>query len=101
MLRSLPSDAKGQALIEIPSDADRQDLKTPKAVTVEWLPRSPNTRPGTLALEAATALPTPATPFYAWTVGESTLPTTLRRHWLTTGVPKQNIMFCGYWKNTH
>ncbi|WP_214105320.1 SIP domain-containing protein, partial [Acrocarpospora catenulata] len=46
----------------------------------------------------ALELPTPPTPFYGWVVGESTLPTALRRHWITTGVPKENIMFCGYWK---
>jgi NADPH-dependent ferric siderophore reductase len=46
-------------------------------------------------------LPVPDVPFFAWAVGESSLPVALRRHWVKAGVPKENIMFCGYWRSAH
>lgn len=98
ILASLPDNATGQALIEVPSEDDRQELSAPPGVAVTWLPREGGT-PGHAALAAAEALPVPAEPFYGWVVGEQTLPSTLRRHWVRAGVPKDNIMFCGYWKS--
>ncbi|MDX6744853.1 siderophore-interacting protein [Actinocorallia sp. A-T 12471] len=100
ILASLPSDARGHALLEIPSEEDRQDVTAPEGVTVEWLVRTGHGVPGALALEAATALTVPPNPFYGWVVGESALPTALRRHWLAGGAPKENVMFCGYWKHS-
>lgn len=43
-------------------------------------------------------LPVPREPFHGWTVGEQALPTGMRRHWVRNGVPKNRIMFCGYWR---
>jgi NADPH-dependent ferric siderophore reductase len=100
VLASLPLDTVGHAILEIPEDADRQDLVAPLGVTVEWLPRNDSTaRPGVAALAEARALslPGPATA-YGWSVGEAALPTGLRRHWVGAGVPKNQIMFCGYWR---
>lgn len=100
ILASLPDDMTGQALIEVPSPDDRQNLTTPPGVEITWLPRSdPHGPPGQAALAAAEALPVPSDPFYGWVVGEQTLPSTLRRHWVQAGVPKGNIMFCGYWRH--
>lgn len=105
ILGSLPADAEGQAIIEIPSGADRQELAAPAGIEVTWLARedgaAPGAVPGQAALAAAEALPLPAEPFYGWTVGESSLPVGLRRHWVKAGVPKENIMFCGYWRSGH
>ena len=53
---------------------------------------------GWSALAAAEAMPLPDEPFYGWTVGEQALPAGVRRHWVRHGVPKDRIMFCGYWK---
>ncbi|MEU5879396.1 siderophore-interacting protein [Spirillospora sp. NPDC047279] len=97
ILRSLPEDARGHALVEVPDEADRQELTAPEGVTVEWLVRDGDA-PGALALRTATGLPRPDGRFYGWVVGESALPTGLRRHWVTSGVPKDDVMFCGYWK---
>jgi NADPH-dependent ferric siderophore reductase len=102
ILASLPSDAVGQVVVEIPSDADRQSLECPAAVVVTWVARDDEAAvPGRKALAAATLLPVPAEPFYGWAVGESALPVAMRRHWVAAGVPKENIMFCGYWKSAH
>jgi NADPH-dependent ferric siderophore reductase len=44
------------------------------------------------------SLPVGDEPFYGWVAGEQALATGLRRHWVGAGVPKQHIMFCGYWR---
>jgi NADPH-dependent ferric siderophore reductase len=97
ILSSLPGDARGQVLVEIPSQDDEQDLAGPQGVDVRWLVREKGV-PGRAALAAAQALDLPDEPFFGWTVGEQTLPTRLRRHWVKAGVPKNHIMFCGYWR---
>ncbi|MEV0616353.1 siderophore-interacting protein [Nonomuraea sp. NPDC050404] len=99
ILASLPGDTLGHALIEIPSAEDRQVLRAPEGVEVTWLVREDHTAaPGARALAAACALPVPQEPFFGWVVGESALATGLRRHWVRSGVPKEQIMFCGYWR---
>ncbi|WP_216216796.1 siderophore-interacting protein [Amycolatopsis aidingensis] len=99
ILAALPADATGQALIEVPSEEDRQDLTGPAGVAVEWIVRTGHDQvPGRAALAAATELGVPAQPCYGWVVGEQTLPSTVRRNWVRAGVPKENIMFCGYWR---
>ncbi|WP_407674900.1 SIP domain-containing protein [Nonomuraea fuscirosea] len=63
----------------------------------------PGAVPGTVALTAALtaalALPMPEEPCCGWVVGESELPVRLRRHRVRAGVPKEHIMFCGYWRH--
>lgn len=99
ILGSIQDDARGQALIEIPDAADRQDLVAPAGMEVIWITRSdPTATPGVAALSAAQALSLPSEPFYGWVVGEQALATGLRRHWVEAGVPKDNITFVGYWK---
>lgn len=99
ILQSLPADTTGSAIIEVPSDGDRQQLDGPPGVEVRWLARNGDSvTPGSAALEEALAAPT-GDDFYGWVVGESALPTALRRHWIKTGTPKANISFCGYWKH--
>ncbi|MEV0162378.1 siderophore-interacting protein [Nonomuraea fuscirosea] len=81
---------------EIPSPQDRQPLDHPEGVEVSWIVRDdPGAVPGTAAL----SLPVPQEPCYGWVVGESELPVRLRRHWVRAGVPKEHIMFCGYWRH--
>ncbi|WP_172167227.1 siderophore-interacting protein [Pseudonocardia broussonetiae] len=99
ILASLPADAEGLALLEVPAEADRQDLAPPPGVEVRWIVRTdPHDVPGRAAAALAQAQALPDGPFYGWTVGEQALPTGVRRHWVRTGVPKDHIMFCGYWK---
>uniref|UniRef100_UPI001BD9F529 siderophore-interacting protein n=1 Tax=Acrocarpospora catenulata TaxID=2836182 RepID=UPI001BD9F529 len=64
ILASLPPDTRGHALIELPDQADRQDLTAPPGVQIDWLIRPSGTTPGTLALHTALELPTPPTPFF-------------------------------------
>lgn len=99
ILASLPPDAIGEALIEIPSGADRQELVAPPGVDVAYLVRDDHSaRPGAAALAAVRERPVPTHPFYGWAVGEQGLASGVRRHWIDAGAPKGNITFCGYWR---
>ncbi|MGX7672399.1 siderophore-interacting protein [Plantactinospora sp. DSM 117369] len=101
VLASLPPHTRGHAVIEVPAEADRQPLSAPPGVELSWLVRGDRPGvPGTLALAAARDLPAADSPYYGWVAGEQGLATGLRRHWVSTGVPKENIMFCGYWRAT-
>jgi NADPH-dependent ferric siderophore reductase len=100
ILASLPPDAAGQAFVEVPTSADQQDLEQPAGFEVTWVERDePATVPGRTVLAMLKASALPSEPFYGWVVGEQALPTTLRRHWIKAGVPKESIMFCGYWRH--
>ncbi|ACZ22064.1 siderophore-interacting protein [Sanguibacter keddieii DSM 10542] len=99
ILASLPATATGTAVVEIPADGDQQDMTAPPGVEVRWVVRTdPHAVPGRAALAAVQAFPVTDEPFYGWAVGEAALPVALRRHWVAAGLPKENIMFCGYWK---
>jgi NADPH-dependent ferric siderophore reductase len=102
ILGSLPVDATGFAVIEVPLADDAQELAAPPGVEVRWAVRGDRDRlPGGLALAEARALPQPTERTYGWAVGESALPVALRRHWLGQGLAKADIVFCGYWKSRH
>ena len=99
ILNSLPSHARGIALVELPSAEDAQELPHPPGVTLRWVVRDdPHATPGRAVLAAAERLDLPRPPVYGWVVGEQSLVVGLRRHWVKAGVPKSSIMFCGYWR---
>jgi len=101
VLASLPRDATGHAVVELPDAEDRQALDAPPGVEVTWLPRTRGAVPGRAALATAQDLAVPATAVHGWVVGESAMAVALRRHWVRAGIPKNDIMFCGYWKARH
>ncbi|GLY02639.1 siderophore-interacting protein [Actinoplanes sp. NBRC 101535] len=100
---SLPDDAQGVAVVEIPADEDRQDFRIPAGVRILWVPRGDKGGvPGELALAALRELSFPDGPVYAYLVGESALVTGGRRHLVTDrAVPKTNVDFIGYWRHGH
>lgn len=51
ILESLPADANGWAVVEVPEAGDFQDLAVPAGVTVEWIARGDQTR-GAATVEA-------------------------------------------------
>lgn len=100
ILRDLPADAVGLALIEIPEDGDVQAAEGPEGVEVRWITRNDHSIPaGSLALYQLCEF-TPQNPesLFAYVVGESKLATEGRRHLVRTGVPKSRISFVGYWR---
>ncbi|CAN5413883.1 siderophore-interacting protein [soil metagenome] len=102
ILRDLPRDAVGHAVIELHDLADQQQTGAPDGVTVHWVVRESGAKPGQLALETSTGLALPEGTPYVFVVGESALATGLRR-WAVTerGIPKTHVTFCGYWKQGH
>lgn len=107
---SLPDDARGVAVVEIPDAADVQEFRVPDGVELRWVVRADATAsgdvhhavPGRLALETVRAADLPAGPVYAFAVGESSLATGVRRHLVDDrGVPKANVDFVGYWRHGH
>lgn len=99
ILEGLPPETTGEAIVEVPTAEDRQELSAPAGVTVRWVVREDaHAKPGEAALAAVQAAPVASTPFYGWTVGEQALATGVRAHWVAQGVPKENITFVGYWR---
>ncbi|WP_329378084.1 siderophore-interacting protein [Streptomyces sp. NBC_01716] len=93
-----------EVFLEVPAVEDiRHDVVAPPGTTVNWLPRDGDTKtpakPGSLALEAVRSARLPEGPFYAWTAGEASLATGVRRHLVgERGVPRSDISFRGYWR---
>jgi NADPH-dependent ferric siderophore reductase len=98
ILRDLPRDTVGEAVIEVPDIADAQEAGEPDGVGVHWVVRPADARPGALALEHALELPPGDGPVQVFAAGESALATGVRRSLVERGVPKGAITFCGYWK---
>jgi NADPH-dependent ferric siderophore reductase len=96
---SLPSDATGLAVIEVPSAEDALEFAHPAGVRVQWIVRDHDAKPGTPALQALREATLPDAPFHAYLVGEQALPTEGRRHLVNErGVSKDLVSFCGYWR---
>lgn len=100
ILRDLPRDARGLALIEVPEPDDAQPVDGPVGVEVRWLPRGDtHATPGAKALEELRAfVPEDPVTLSAYVVGEQTLAAEGRRHLVAVGVPKARIAFVGYWR---
>lgn len=97
ILRDLPRDAVGTAVIEISDAADAQAVDAPTGIDLRWVVRTGEGY-GELAAATARSLKLAGTP-YVYVVGESSLATGIRR-WAVgeLGIPKSNVTFCGYWK---
>ena len=100
IIASLPEGVTGEAVVEIPDDADRQDLGEPEGFEVVWLPRTGSDRPiGELALQTIKEMEQPAEKWFGVALGEQSLASGVRRHWVDHGQPKDELMFCGYWRS--
>ncbi|KJL45107.1 siderophore-interacting protein [Microbacterium trichothecenolyticum] len=96
---ALPSHATGLAIVEVPSAEDALDFPHPAGVTVRWIVRDHDVKPGTLALQALRQASIPDASSHAYIVGEQALATEGRRHLVgECGVPKDQVSFCGYWR---
>ena len=100
ILRDLPGEAKGLAIIEVPDVDDAQEVVGPDGVEVRWIVREdPHARPGEAALAELRGF-TPVRPetISAFLVGEQRLAAEGRRHLVACGVPKARIEFSGFWR---
>lgn len=99
ILRDLPSDAVGTAIIEVPAPGDVHPVQAPEGVQVQWVTRhDPGEQVGHRALQALQGCPTVRAKAYAFVVGESSLATQGRRTLHRAGLAKNRITFSGFWK---
>ena len=99
ILRDLPADAVGTAIIEVPAHGDVIEVDAPDGVAVHWVPREASGElAGAAALRALRAVEAPDQASYAFVVGESGLATEGRRTLHRAGLPKSRITFSGFWK---
>ena len=96
---SLPADATGTAIVEVPSDEDALEFLHPLGIDVVWIVRPESVAPGTLALARLAETALPEAPFHAYAAGEQSLAAGVRKHLVgERGVDKNAVSFCGYWK---
>lgn len=98
VLASLPADATGTAVLEVPSIDDAVEVPHPDGVEVAWLSREDEDPPGLAAIEAARAASIDRSRVHAFLAGERSLARDLRRHLLASGVPRVRISSSGYWR---
>lgn len=99
ILRDLPREARGHAIIELFDERDRQPVFAPDGVTVHWLIRDPAMPPGERALPFLRDLDLPSGVPYAFVVGEQALASGARRHLVKErAIDRRQVTFSGYWK---
>ncbi len=99
ILRDMPQESRGTALIEVPDIDDVQDVQAPAGMDVQWILREPGEHPGQAAMAKLRSLEAPTGTVSAFAAGESSLATGARRHLVHAWhVPKADITFCGYWR---
>jgi NADPH-dependent ferric siderophore reductase len=99
-LAALPENAKGCAVIEIQSEDDKQDLKRPAGVDIEWVI---NPEPGChpeLMETAVRAIEWPTENVYAWSASEFEVMRRLRTYLREEkGLGKDQLYISSYWKH--
>ncbi|WP_407936981.1 siderophore-interacting protein [Kineosporia babensis] len=97
-LEALPSDAVGHALIEIHDPASELKLTAPAGVEVSWL-LDTERAPGTVLVEALTALTFKEGKVHAFVHGEAAAVRDLRRFLKRErGVKQAMLSISGYWR---
>ena len=102
ILERLPSDARGEALLEVPCAEDALDLRAPAGVRVSWLPRCG----GEVGAELGLVLPSAAERLldgpdepYVWVAGEAAMVRHVRHHLINERELDRRCVSCrGYWR---
>lgn len=96
---SLPADAVGTAIVEVPATEDALSFPRPAGIELVWIVRPHDVAPGSLALETLARTSLPDGTFHAYAAGEQALASGVRKHLVgERGVDKNAVSFCGYWK---
>ncbi|MGD1938919.1 MAG: siderophore-interacting protein [Cyanophyceae cyanobacterium] len=98
-LEQLPENAQGYAVIEVVSEADRQDIKVPDGVSIQWVINDkPGEKPNAL-LDAIQALTWKAGTPYVWVACEFGAMKNIRAYLKDSrGIENNNIYISSYWK---
>lgn len=99
-LERLPDDAKGYAVLEITSEADKQPLDLPKGVTVHWVINPSPQDLNNALLDQIKALPWLGGAPFVWTACEFDTMRALRSYYRTDrAVAKDMIYLSSYWRS--
>ena len=99
ILRDLPAETTGLAIIEVPHAEDLRPTIAPDAVEVRWIVRDDGERPGAAALRALQRVTAIEEPVSAFVAGEQQLASGGRRHLVNEcGLPNSAVDFTGYWR---
>ncbi|NDZ97261.1 siderophore-interacting protein [Streptomyces sp. SID6673] len=103
ILEQLPPEAHADVVVEIPTAADAQEIRSDATVRTRWLARDEaGARPGELLPDALASMARDRTYGYAWLACESSTAQRLRRHVVEDlGLDKGQVYFSGYWKIGH
>ena len=120
VLESLPPDAVGHALVEVPDARDTQEVRATSGVALQWLARGDAPRGQALLAAVDRVLDPAAAPrgshqpeedpdellwetprepaaeLYAWVAGEAGVVRALRRR--LAGLDRSAVAFMGYWR---
>ncbi|MEM9214323.1 MAG: siderophore-interacting protein [Cyanobacteria bacterium P01_F01_bin.150] len=97
-LEQLPNHAKGYAVIEVPSEADKQDLTVPEGITVKWVISNPGENSDAL-LDEIKPLDWKDGDPYVWVACEFNSMKKIRQYMKDVHSIKQgNIYISSYWK---
>lgn len=96
----IDADASVRAIIEVPTDDDRQPLRELLRAQVTWIARNGVPAGESDALMSALKqLERPSGRVYAWCAGEALTLAPLRRHLRTVwNLPKEDVEVVGYWR---
>jgi len=99
-LEALARDAKGIAVIEVQSDADKQVIDAPEGVEIRWLVNpQPGTQPDLLA-DTLRGEPWPQGDVYAWAAAEFSAMKQLRSYLREErGLGPDSLYISSYWKS--
>ncbi|MGD1850092.1 MAG: siderophore-interacting protein [Cyanophyceae cyanobacterium] len=98
-LEQLPENAQGYAVIEVASEADKQDLKAPAGMLIKWVVNEkPGENPEAL-MEEIKALSWKAGTPYVWVACEFGAMKNIRDYLKNSrGIENENIYISSYWK---
>lgn len=98
-LEAMPRDAKGIAIFEVPTEADRQDINAPEGIDMRWLIHENPYRSSPAQEEAIRALKWPKGRVQTCIAGESGVIKSLRQYILKDrDLSKKDAYISGYWK---
>lgn len=95
----LPEDARGHALIEIPSESDRQELQCPPNMQIHWVVNTHQNAPGEMLLNTLQDLPWIEGNPAVWCASEFSTMRHLRNHFRNDRPVAPNLRYISsYWK---
>lgn len=108
IVATLPADATGHVVVEVPEAGDVRELGVPAGVAVTWCVKADGRRaPDAVAFPAADVTEpeedllweeASGDGWYGWVAGEAGMVRQVRAAAHASGVPKGRIAFMGYWK---